>query len=631
MSSTAEHTDSILDLATKVVDKVDTGEEVKTELATSQRIIARVTDGIYREPWAAFRELIVNAYDADATRVIVETGAPDFEQIIVRDNGNGMTPETLAYILKSIGGSSKRTEFGTKYNTVSKSSVLESPKGRPLIGKIGIGLFAVAQLTQHFQIITKAASGEYRISATIKLKTHDEEYQSSNEENEYVAGDVSITSEKVKGDDIHSHGTTVVLYSLRPEIRRSLQSHHRWHLSETEGPDSKPVSEPPIYYIGALSGQIPGRYKSGIDASLPWTDKNSPLKKFRVLVDAAAESSKFSRAPANLEHFDNYLKLIWQLSLALPLEYLSHHPFDFKGESGLIFLTAPINDKKVSLLKLKDDESLRDKLHLNAANQCSDLPFQVLVDGVELRRPVDLPRQLRRKSRIPSPMMLVGKVENAFKNEELERAGGQLSFEAYLYWNSQIVPKETSGALIRVHNASGNLFDRSFLNYQISEQNRLSQITAEIFVHVGLDGAINIDRESFNYSHPHFLFIQKWLHRALRMLINRNKGLAKENLETERREKKNEMDNKLIGHAVDIWEEKKGEYADPPLQAEGQSQDVFDVGGVEVKRDSLIPTAEDSKSYAIAVVLEAYGLLGQLKLDDRAALIRDLLKVLDND
>ena len=133
-------------------------------------------------------------------------------------------------------------------------------------------------------------------------------------------------------------------------------------------------------------------------------------------------------------------------------------------------------------------------------------------------------------------MMLIDKVESAFKDEELERAGGQLSFEAYLYWNSQIIPKETSGVLIRVREASGTLFDRSFLNYQISEQNRLSQITAEVFIHTGLDSAINIDRESFNYSHPHFLFIQKWLHRALRLLINRNKVLAKESLNAERKQ-----------------------------------------------------------------------------------------------
>ena len=35
---------------------VDSSQPVETTLATSERVIARITDGIYREPWAAFRE-----------------------------------------------------------------------------------------------------------------------------------------------------------------------------------------------------------------------------------------------------------------------------------------------------------------------------------------------------------------------------------------------------------------------------------------------------------------------------------------------------------------------------------------------------------------------------------------------
>ena len=625
----AEFTNSISELAKAVKGKVDTGEDVKTKLATSQRIIARVTDGIYREPWAAFREMIVNSYDADATRVIVETGAPDFKQVVVRDNGNGMTPDAIAYILKSIGGSSKRTKIGAEYNTVSKDSLNESPKGRLLIGKIGIGLFAVAQLTQHFQIITKAAESTVRISATIKLKTHDEEYSSGDEEDEYVAGDVSITSETVRDSDINTHGTTIVLYSLRPEIRRSLQSNDRWRLSETFGPDSKPVRDAPIYHIGALPDQIPGRYKDGIEANLPWKDEADPLEKFMTLVKAAADVSGRSNVPANLEHFDDYLKLIWQLSLALPLKYATHHPFDFKGGSSILFLTAPMGGKSTSPLDFEVDKSLRDELGLKATDEPNDIPFQVFVDGVELRRPIDLPLALRRSSRVSKPMMLVHKVENAFKDTELERAGGRLSFEAYLYWNSQIIPKETSGVLIRVREASGTLFDRSFLNYQISEQNRLSQITAEIFVHAGLDSAINIDRESFNYSHPHFLFIQKWLHRALRLFINRNKALAKENLDTERQIQKAAVKRGLVSNALRVWEDKKGEEADPPIQTESLSDPTTDIGGVEVDWASSGSDFESTKSSAVAIVLEAYGVLGQLRLTERAALIRDLLKVLD--
>ena len=627
--STKENMERISKLVNAVVKNVNTGEEVKTELETSQRIIARVTDGIYREPWAAFREMIVNSYDADATRVIVETGAPDFEQVIVRDNGNGMTPETMAYILKSIGGSSKRTKIGTEYNTVSEYSLNKSPKGRLLIGKIGIGLFAVAQLTQHFQIITKAANSPFRISATIKLRTYDEEYITIGEEGEYVAGDVSITSETVHDEDINTHGTTIVLYSLRPEIRRSLQSNDRWRLSLTRGLDGKPVRDVPIYHIGALPRQIPDGHMDGIDANLPWEDKDEPLEKFMALIKAAADVSGRSKAPANLEHFDDYLKLIWQLSLALPLQYASYHPFDFKGDTSILFFTAPIGEKGASLLNFEANKSLRDELGLKAIGVPNDLKFQVFVDGVELRRPIELHSELRHHSRVPKPMMLVDKVENAFKDEELDRAGGQLSFEAYLYWNSKIIPKETAGVLVRVREASGTLFDSNFLKYQISEQNRLSQITAEIFVHTGLDSAINIDRESFNYSHPHFLFIQKWLHRALRLLINRNKALAKENLDAEKQKKKAEAESSLLSNALRVWVEKRGEDADIPIQIENLTGPPLDVGGVEIDWASSGDDYESTQSSAVAIVLEAYGVLGQLKSDERAALIRDLLSILE--
>ena len=628
--STTENMNPISVLAIDVRNKLDTGEEVKTKLATSQRIIARVTDGIYREPWAAFREMVVNSYDADATRVIVETGAPDFEQVIVRDNGNGMTPEALAYVLKSIGGSSKRTKIGTEYNTVATDSFNESPKGRLLVGKIGIGLFAVAQLTQHFQIITKAANSPVRISATVKLRTHDEEIFSEGEDEEYVAGDVLITSETVHESDTDTHGTTIVLYSLRPEIRRSLQSNDRWRLSQTLGPDGKPVRDVPIYHIGALPKQIPDGHMDGIDVNLPWEDKDEPLEKFMSLIKAAADITGRSKSPANLEHFDDYLKLIWQLSLALPLQYATHHPFDLEGDSNILFFTAPLREKGISQLNLGSNKSLRNKLGLKATGEPNDLPFQVFVDGVELRRPIELPSELRRTSRVPKPMMLIDKVESAFKDEELERAGGQLSFEAYLYWNSKIIPKETSGVLIRVREASGTLFDRSFLNYQISEQNRLSQITAEIFVHTGLDSAINIDRESFNYSHPHFLFVQKWLHRALRLLINRNKVLAKENLDAERQKMKAEVESGLVSNAIRVWEEKRGEDADLPVQTENLGVPPSDVGGVEIDWAPQGNNVESSKSSAIAIVLEAYGVLGLLKSEERAALIRDLLNILED-
>ena len=211
----------------------------------------------------------------------------------------------------------------------------------------------------------------------------------------------------------------------------------------------------------------------------------------------------------------------------------------------------------------------------------------------------------------------------------MERAGGQLSFEAYLYWNSKIIPKETSGVLIRVREASGTLFDRSVLDYQTSEQNRLSQIIVEVFVRDGLDSAINIDRESFNYSHPHFLYIQKWVHRAVRLLINRNKQIGKADLDRERAQQSATEKQKRVSAAVKIWDTKRGEDSDPPVSKTQPQALPEEVGGIEIKWENDSDFSDNSKASAIAIVLEAYGVLSQLNSSERARLVRDLLKVLD--
>lgn len=616
----------VRDLSKRIKLSVETGDTVKDTLATSQRIIARVTDGIYREPWAAFRELIANAYDADAGRVIIETGAPDFAQVTVRDDGNGMSAETLAYVVKNIGGSSKRTARGAELHTARAADSDLSPGGRPLIGKIGIGLFAVAQLTQHFQIITKAAGEDVRTSATIKLLTHDEErLKDTDEEGKYVAGEVQFTTERVPKSELDSHGTAIILYSLRPEIRRNLQSLGRWQVANEKGDDGRPVKERPSYHIGLLPGVL-SSIADGVLPALPWSPTDSPLGKFKALYAAAADVSGRGGRPANLEHFDEYLRLIWQLSLSMPLPYVGNHPFDLSGGSPMLFFGIPSEERQAVKLSIPAGETLREHLSLTAGAPDPVGGFTVIVDDVELRRPIDLPESLREKSRIPAPVMLAAKVGPAFKGSELKRAGGQLRFEAYLYWNSKIIPKDTSGVIVRVRDASGTLFDPDFLRYQVSEQTRLRQITAEIFVTEGLDSAINIDRESFNYSHPHYIYIQKWLHRALRLLVNRLKAIADEDLQKEKAARQEQQSKGYIASALNVWRDRRGESADIPILPSGPATAPLEVGSAEV---DLSAAGSDARSVALAVVLESYGVLSLLGMSDRSRLIADLLAVLD--
>src|SRR5205085_242449 len=184
-------------------------------LKTDERVIARITDGIYRQPGSAFRELISNAYDADATRVVIKTDAPRFERISIEDNGLGMTPEILAHLLFHIGGSPKRTDSGKDLGITALNDPLCSPGGRRLIGKIGIGLFSVSQLTHSFQIITKVKGDAYRTIATVVLKQYDDEevVSSPDHKDEFESGKVNIWREKAS--DVGSHGTTIVLTSIR--------------------------------------------------------------------------------------------------------------------------------------------------------------------------------------------------------------------------------------------------------------------------------------------------------------------------------------------------------------------------------------------------------------------------------
>ena len=61
------------ELVAKIRASESRSDVVETVLETDEQVIARVTDGIYRQPASALRELISNAYDADASRVVIKT------------------------------------------------------------------------------------------------------------------------------------------------------------------------------------------------------------------------------------------------------------------------------------------------------------------------------------------------------------------------------------------------------------------------------------------------------------------------------------------------------------------------------------------------------------------------------
>ena len=441
---------------------------------------------------------------------------------------------------------------------------------------------------------------------------------------------MTIKSERVPENERDTQGTSVVLYSLRPEVRRTLQSTRRWNAVLVETAEGESIQATPVYHIG-FTDATNSSGDTNRNPVLPWKPSNTPEDKFEKLIDAVSEISGSGPKSTSLEHFDEYLRLVWKLSLSLPMDYISNHPFELTGASGLTLFKVPKDAQQANKLELAKDETLRSRLQLQAGVETTVNPFSVTLDGVALRRPVRLPLQLVKPSRLPAPAMIVDRQHNPFPENNLERAGGPLSFEGYLYWNSKIVPKDTAGVLIRIREASGTLFDPTFLNYQVSEQTRLRQITAEIFVHEGLDSAVNIDRESFNYSHPHFLYIQRWLHKALRVLVNRLKALSVADLLREKALRHQQAQTAILTRAEAVWRRRYGEEADPPVRKLVRGTVPEDVAGVELKWSGVDISDDTDRITGLSIVLEAYGALSNLPVQDRTPLIKDLIDLLKDD
>ncbi|MHC9086268.1 ATP-binding protein [Luteimonas sp. RIT-PG2_3] len=650
MSSSEADSNDTAALIASIRDSVDSSKTVKTTLKTNERVIARVTDGIYRQPGSALRELISNAYDADATRVVINTDAPRFQRISVEDDGHGMSPEALAYLVQNIGGSAKRTPKGASLGMTSDEDQLLSPGGRRLIGKIGIGLFSVSQLTHSFQIVTKTKDDPFRTIATVVLRqfSDDDPAGSRLADGEYESGKVTIWRERAS--DVNVAGTTIVLTSIRRQAREVLRTQEIWSaIEEAEKSDETDGMEiaPPRFHIGRVdsSGNLFHPDSDGTNQSLPWLASDTPPEAFRKLVASVWEQIAEGVPNPRLEDiFDYYLRMVWQLSLSIPAPYVGGHLFDKPSATWTrTFLLS--NDKGEAATEItQEGATVRERAKL--ADNDSD-NFRVTIDGLELARPISFDFLPETSAALAMPLVFVGKCHEDFSRVQAELSGGPLSFEAYLFWSPKIAPVEHQGSLIRIHGSSGTLFDPTFMRYQIQEIRRLKQITCEIYVHQGLDGALNIDRESFNSAHPHAVFITKWLHGALRQLASAQKRLSSEVLDVTKAARTEAALSSIEKIAAKAWQTVNDDLSLPPKIQIVEAASDFRTDGSEAymfSRTAVVPPMERSntanarnqrtiaeqKVKAIAQVLAAYGLLDKLNQRSREQMLKTIFEILES-
>ena len=646
---------------------------VNTILRTDERVLARVTDGIYRQPGSAIRELVSNSYDADAKQVVIKTDRPRFHTLSIEDDGMGMTPATLARLLHHIGGSAKRSREGAELGIASTADPTRSPSGRLLIGKIGIGLFSVAQLTHRFQIITKTAGDPFRTIALVMLRQYsDEAAPTPDEQGEYAAGFVTIWREPAA--DADSHGTTIILTDIRPQTRDTLQSRDLWAAVDSDSalaPDEARGLGPPDFHIGRVrsddadilqsdagesdagesdagesdAGESDaGESDAGAHNRLPWSRNDRPEVAFKKLVKAVWKQVDRGTPNPQIERiFDYYLRMVWQLSLAIPAPYVLGNPFDLPLRDKLYLFEMPqVARATTTDFELTGDETIRMRKSIGSAADVGG-DFTVLVDDLRLARPLmfaDLPETTHA---VKKPILVVGRCREEFGGVPPEFTGGPLEFEAYLMWAPKIAPTEHQGVLVRVHGSSGTLFDPTFLRYQVSEQTRLRQISCELFVSEGLEAALNIDRESFNYAHPHVVYITKWLHAALRRVATVQKRIAAEIREATREAARAGEAQALSRIAAWAWRNESDDPGaePPPVEFDDGAGEptwvepgayrfrrspVFGEGG---GRRTLLDQSNERKLRAMVQLLAAYGILESMTYQQQERLLAGMRQILD--
>jgi hypothetical protein len=398
------------------------------KIRVHEKALAHLSRGLYRSPASALRELVSNAWDANATQVLISTNYPHFAQISVHDNGYGFSKDEFERLMAGgIGNSEKRQAAPPPIHD------------RPLIGRLGIGLLGIAQICGTFEINSKPKKGDAfraRVRLYDLIRERLDKDDPSIVKDDAASGVMEIDVgeyEFIDLDDSVSRGTRITSDEVHPTFIRSFRQ------------SLKPPKAPKF--------------------------KEPPLNDWSKCLDIVSSVH-------TLHELGDYWKLLWELSAACPLPYLSADAVP----SGAI---AKIQKR------LKSYE------------------FSVRVDGIPLAKPVKLKGNK------------AGYTVEIIAPTSLPVYGKKLEFEGYIAVQEglQLKPDELRGIMIRIKNVGVGYYDPSFLDYPWNQGPREKWVTGEVFVSSGLEDALNVDRDSFNRFHPEFRAVQEHIHDLLKTKV----------------------------------------------------------------------------------------------------------------
>jgi hypothetical protein len=440
----------------------------------SAKVFGHLSQGLYRTPAGAIKELISNSFDADARLVKLHTGFPNFETFSCQDDGKGMSQDEFRRLMNhGIGSSYKRS-----------SPTITTDLGRPIIGRLGLGILSLAQICTRFEIISHHRESRTAFRAMIKFPPYTRQEMDKiakkalEEDDEIRGGEYQLVVDKY---DQEKQGLRVFTKYLREPFRKRMRN------------------------LAHLGNKLAfGRVR--------------PYKTFDQFLGIIYNPRKLTQS---LNLLSDYDQLIFGLALAPPLRML---------EDRNIALALPTVRERQSALK--------------------QFNFRVQLDNMELFNPVVLPCD--RAGHTAKDCRLTEREKEAFKLEdgphkepisvvqhkvsvrgtdeqfnlyELKYfnpnvAGTPLEFKGYLFQQTgRLYPRDIQGVLIRLSNVAIGKYDNAMMTYPYAEGPRYAMVSSELFVLRGFEDALNIDRDSFNELHPHYMRVQAYMHSLLHGLI----------------------------------------------------------------------------------------------------------------
>lgn len=161
---------------------------------------------LYRSFGTVLGEAISNAWDADARNVHIYL-EPDGTGFWIKDDGVGMTAEDFQNKFLKIGYSKR------------KGGTSKSPKGRPFIGRKGIGKLALLSCAETISVLSKVENGPY-VDGRIDNSQLDKAITEDMTPQQYTLGEVD-RDRFARFMEGHEHGTIIHFDGLRDVVRRT--------------------------------------------------------------------------------------------------------------------------------------------------------------------------------------------------------------------------------------------------------------------------------------------------------------------------------------------------------------------------------------------------------------------------